>query len=310
MKDVVYYVLHAQGIAQPTTCRGAVSLNTAAPAAATNGDMSQNEARPGMTSGLCCIASSFPGAVLPCRPLMKCVSVPYQALLFCLSLVWSHPLFRAGRMVAWCLLDWKPLSIPVLLQGIRAALLHCYDRLSPGALGMCPQQPQAWPRLLFCLAFFHAMVLERHKYGSLGWNTKYDFSDGDWFCARQSLCMFLNTPVSSSNTSPPHSTHPLGQADVFASHGLQDKTTWLLSYGKGVPPRPQLDVQATFNRCCFRCSGRGLQYAPRQPASPAFESCTLFNRVLVGLRVQQGSTLENLTAPQIRTYGLGRCLWF
>ncbi|KAL3130869.1 hypothetical protein ABBQ38_000199 [Trebouxia sp. C0009 RCD-2024] len=79
-------------------------------------------------------------------------------------------------------------------KGVRAALLRCYGTLSPAVLAQgCPQQPQAWPRMLFVLAFFHALVLERRKYGSLGWNTSYDFSDGDWLCARQTLSMFLNT---------------------------------------------------------------------------------------------------------------------
>ena len=83
-----------------------------------------------------------------------------------------------------------------MLQGVKAALLRCYGTLSPTVLAQgCPQQPQAWPRLLFALAFFHALVLERRKYGSLGWNTTYDFSDGDWLCARQTLSMFVNTQV-------------------------------------------------------------------------------------------------------------------
>ena len=82
------------------------------------------------------------------------------------------------------------------MQGVKAALLHCFSSLPAGALALHPQQPQAWPRLLFALAFFHAVLLERRKYGSLGWNTKYDFSDGDWLCARQTLSLFLNTPVS------------------------------------------------------------------------------------------------------------------
>ena len=84
----------------------------------------------------------------------------------------------------------------MLLQGVKAALLRCYSSLSPAALAQgCPEQPQAWPRLLFVLAFFHAVVLERRKFGSLGWNTKYDFSDGDFLCARQTLSMFLHTQV-------------------------------------------------------------------------------------------------------------------
>lgn len=83
-----------------------------------------------------------------------------------------------------------------MLQGIKAALLRCFSTLSSTVLAQgCPQQPQIWPRLLFVLAFFHALVLERRKYGSLGWNTMYDFSDGDWLCARQTLSMFLNTQV-------------------------------------------------------------------------------------------------------------------
>ena len=87
----------------------------------------------------------------------------------------------------------------LLLQGVKAALLRCYSSLSPAVLAQgCSEQPQAWPRLLFVLGFFHALVLERRKFGSLGWNTKYDFSDGDFLCARQTLSMFLRTQVSTT----------------------------------------------------------------------------------------------------------------
>jgi dynein heavy chain len=34
-------------------------------------------------------------------------------------------------------------------------------------------------KLLFSLCMFHAVCMERKKFGSIGWNNKYDFSDSD-----------------------------------------------------------------------------------------------------------------------------------
>ncbi|KAK9815239.1 hypothetical protein WJX72_000483 [[Myrmecia] bisecta] len=76
-------------------------------------------------------------------------------------------------------------------RGVRANLLRTYTTMPEGLLASCPKQPQTWRSLVFAMAFFHAVVLERRKFGPLGWNIRYDFSEGDLQCSLQTLQMFL-----------------------------------------------------------------------------------------------------------------------
>ena len=45
---------------------------------------------------------------------------------------------------------------------------------------------------MFGICFFHAIIQERKKFGPLGWNIKYEFSDSDRECALLNLQMFCS----------------------------------------------------------------------------------------------------------------------
>ncbi len=45
---------------------------------------------------------------------------------------------------------------------------------------------------MFSLAFFHAVILERRKYGAIGWNIPYEWMNSDFETSQMQLKMYLN----------------------------------------------------------------------------------------------------------------------
>jgi len=48
-----------------------------------------------------------------------------------------------------------------------------------------------YKRLIFCLAWFHSIMIERKKFKNLGWNVIYDFNDSDFATSDNILVMCL-----------------------------------------------------------------------------------------------------------------------
>lgn len=63
-------------------------------------------------------------------------------------------------------------------NGLKLNLRNTYFKIPATALVECSHE--SYPSLVFVLAFFHAVVQERRKYGKIGWNVPYDFNESDF----------------------------------------------------------------------------------------------------------------------------------
>ena len=48
-------------------------------------------------------------------------------------------------------------------------------------------------KLLFALAFFHSVIIERKKFLQLGWNVHYTFNDSDFQISENLLAIYLDS---------------------------------------------------------------------------------------------------------------------
>ncbi|XP_054568736.1 dynein axonemal heavy chain 10 [Eptesicus fuscus] len=72
-------------------------------------------------------------------------------------------------------------------NGLKLNMRATYFKISNEMLEHCPHP--AFKPLVYVLAFFHAVVQERRKFGKIGWNVYYDFNESDF-----QVCMeILNT---------------------------------------------------------------------------------------------------------------------
>ena len=86
-----------------------------------------------------------------------------------------------------------PLASSPSLQpkGLRANLRGFFHGQTDESLSLT-SKPPAFRSLLFGLAFFHAVVQERKRFGPLGWNIPYGFNESDLRISLDQLRLFLD----------------------------------------------------------------------------------------------------------------------
>uniref|UniRef100_A0A182IR22 AAA+ ATPase domain-containing protein n=1 Tax=Anopheles atroparvus TaxID=41427 RepID=A0A182IR22_ANOAO len=117
------------------------------------------------------------------------------------SIETPHPDFRL-----WITTDATPTfpigilqkSLKVVTEppnGLKMNLRATFFKLRQQTLDSCTHP--AFKPLAYVLAFFHAVLQERRKYGKLGWNICYDFNESDFNVCLQILDTYLTKAVDS-----------------------------------------------------------------------------------------------------------------
>merc|ERR1719158_1320333 len=71
--------------------------------------------------------------------------------------------------------------------------MRAFTEIEESVYEVCPSKPREYKKLLFALAFFHASILERRKFGPIGWNIPYEWMDSDFQVSREQVNMYLTS---------------------------------------------------------------------------------------------------------------------
>ena len=74
-------------------------------------------------------------------------------------------------------------------EGLKLNLRGSYAKIAQEELDSCSHS--AFPSLVFSLAFFHAVIQDRRKFGRIGWNVSYDFNESDFRVSFRLLNLYL-----------------------------------------------------------------------------------------------------------------------
>jgi dynein heavy chain, axonemal len=76
-------------------------------------------------------------------------------------------------------------------KGLKANVKRTYNEVKEKEYESCSKNME-FKKLLFSLAFFHAVILERRKFGSIGWNIPYEWMNSDFETCQLQLKVFYN----------------------------------------------------------------------------------------------------------------------
>jgi len=76
-------------------------------------------------------------------------------------------------------------------KGLKANLRRTFAEVDEN-LYESSSKPREFKKLLFALGFFHATILERRKFGAIGWNIPYEWMNSDFETCLKQLKIYLD----------------------------------------------------------------------------------------------------------------------
>jgi dynein heavy chain len=76
-------------------------------------------------------------------------------------------------------------------KGLRANLGRTFQDITEEGYEACAAKPMYFKKMLYGLAIFHAVILERRKFGPIGWNIPYEWMDSDFQVSREQVRLYL-----------------------------------------------------------------------------------------------------------------------
>lgn len=78
-------------------------------------------------------------------------------------------------------------------KGIKANMLRLYNTFTEDEMmTRSAEHPIIYRNLLYALCFFHSILLERRKFGTLGYNVIYDFTSSDFEVSENIIQLYVN----------------------------------------------------------------------------------------------------------------------
>ena len=102
-------------------------------------------------------------------------------------------------------------------QGVKANITRTFVDMTEDEYGSC-SKVVTWRKLLYGLAFFNASILERRKFGAIGWNIPYGWMNSDLKTAIMQLRLYLE-----EQESTPFETLNVMVGDVTYGGRITDK---------------------------------------------------------------------------------------